>query len=378
MPKPTKPNKAFFSEQSGMEPLSEQEQQQLTGGDGSLEAEHLDLDPELLAIDGIGEGYDEFEEGNEEIPELTEEAFENLSEEEQLMSIMGGEGEDGEDDEGEDQQEGNNGDNNNGDNPKDGGSLEDVNIYEEGYEEENWDEEGMYDEEGVYDEEGGIEDESKDEDAYTEDGEDSKNPPKDECTCELGALSKDATGGIKDSSNLLSDLKNYLSEQSNFLNDQTPESLQDIGLTEAGVDRMLGTIDDVEALIDRVENGKMTFRFESTGVEGNNGETTKDINTGEYVITVDEGTNDFGVNTLLIHELAHAGQIMDGQVGFDANGNATMIGMEDELSAYQLMYDYMAGAEGTPDIATSESIINKFPGVYDDLPSTGGSCPVHG
>ena len=377
MEKRSKPNKAFFEDKNDMEPLSEQEQQRLTGGDGSVEAEHLDLDPELLAIDGIGEGYDEFEEGNEEIPELTEEAFENLSEEEQLMSIMGGEGEDGEDDEGEDQQEGNNGDNNNGDDPKDGGQLEDVHVNEEGYEEENWDEEGMYDEEGVYDEEGGMEDESKDEDGYIEDGEDSKNPPKDECTCELGALSKDATGEVKDSSNLLSDLKNYLSEQSDFLSDLTTESIQNFDLTEAGVDRMLGTIDDVEALIDRVENGKMTFRFESTGVEGNNGKTTKDINTGEYVVTVDEG-GEYNINELLVHELVHAGQIMDGQVGFDANGNATMIGMEDELSAYQLMYDFSAGAAGTPDIATSESIINKFPGVYDDLPSTGGSCPVHG
>ena len=125
-----------------MESLSEQEQQQSTGGDGSIEAEHLDLDPELLAIAGMDEN---FEESDEEIQELTEEAFENLSEEEQLMLIMGGEGEDGEDDTGEDEGDGGEG--------EEGGGGED--SIEDGGEDIAWEEEFP----PIYiDEDGGEED----------------------------------------------------------------------------------------------------------------------------------------------------------------------------------------------------------------------------
>ena len=174
MPKPTKPNKAFFEEKNDMEPLSEQEQQRLTGGDGSVEAEHLDLDPELLAIDGMGEGevYGEFEEGNEEIPELTEEAFENLSEEEQLMSIMGGEGEDGEDGEGEDEQEGEDQGGNNG-----GGNGGIVLPEEEIWGEEPEIDEGDGSNEDIFfeDEDSGQEDEGDDENEEQEQGEGEDN-----------------------------------------------------------------------------------------------------------------------------------------------------------------------------------------------------------
>lgn len=49
-----------------------------------------------------------------------------------------------------------------------------------------------------------------------------------------------------------------------------------------------------------------------------------------------------------------------------------MVGMEDEIEVYQLMYNLEAGANGQPEIATEESIKAKNSDIYDDLPANGG------
>jgi hypothetical protein len=54
------------------------------------------------------------------------------------------------------------------------------------------------------------------------------------------------------------------------------------------------------------------------------------------VIRVNAGA---GSNYLLVH----AGQILAGEIGFNDSGHVTLLGMEDEIKAYQLMYDFEAG-----------------------------------
>lgn len=99
------------------------------------------------------------------------------------------------------------------------------------------------------------------------------------------------------------------------------------------------------------------------------------MNTGEYVIRIDAGV---GSHYTLVHELVHAGQILTGEIGFNDSGHVTLLGMEDEIKAYQLMYDFEAGANNTPKHATAASILADHPGLYNNLPLKAGKCAVHG
>lgn len=199
-----------------------------------------------------------------------------------------------------------------------------------------------------------------------------------ECTCDLGSSAKVATGDIKDSAGLLGGLKTYLTDMKTHLNGLTAEQMKTSNISKEGRDRMLGAIGKVEGLIGKVEDSNRVFRFESSGQVGNGGGLTKDVATGEYVISIDQGNNTYGVNELLVHELVHASQALNGEIGFDSTGSATMVGMEDEIAAYQMMYDFGRGAVGPEKIATESGIKAEYPGIYDNLPASGGSCPVHG
>lgn len=79
----------------------------------------------------------------------------------------------------------------------------------------------------------------------------------------------------------------------------------------------------------------------------------------------------------MIHELVHIGQILDGEIGFNDNGVPTLLGLEDEMEAYQLMFDVEAGVGNTPQQATAEVVLAKDSS-YASLPVSGGKFAVHG
>lgn len=205
-------------------------------------------------------------------------------------------------------------------------------------------------------------------------------PQEPTCTCELGSSNQSSgTGQVLDSNNLLSGAKTFLNNQKTFLNGLNSQNMAASNLTQAGVDRMLATIGSVNALISRIENSGKRFRIETGTVAGAaTGEFLKDTATGEYVVKIDPSNQSNSTHGLLIHELVHAGQMLDGEIGFSSTGHSTMMGMEDEVEAYQLMYDFEAGAYFTPQTVTAASINAQFPNVYTNVPATGGKCPVHG
>lgn len=220
-----------------------------------------------------------------------------------------------------------------------------------------------------------------DDDPWEDHGGSPETEPEDEqeeCTCDMGSTANVATGDVKDEAGLLANLKTYLSDMKTHLNGLTAAQMDSFNITVDGKNSMLGTIGKVEGLISKVEDSNRVFRFESSGVAGNGGSISKDTGTNQYVISIDQGNNSYGVNELLVHELVHAGQVLDGGVGFDSNGQPTMVGMEDEVAAYQMMYDFGRGAAGPEKTATAENIKTDYPGMYDQLPAKGGSCPVHG
>ncbi|WP_316847124.1 hypothetical protein [Pedobacter psychrodurus] len=203
------------------------------------------------------------------------------------------------------------------------------------------------------------------------------------CTCEMQYKEiKEGENGeipeIKDPSNTLGTLKNILSTQQSSL----PNLVIHGDITQAGIDRQLNAVNRVASLVERIENSGMNIRIETSNNPNANGKgdglTSKDLSTGEYVVNISSTGNGYADYVLLVHELVHVGQILDGQIGFDSAGKATMIGMEDEIKAYQTMYDLDAGIYGTPKIATASNIKSDYPNVYDNLPTKGGKCPVHG
>ncbi|KAF5279306.1 hypothetical protein FQR65_LT15436 [Abscondita terminalis] len=58
-----------------------------------------------------------------------------------------------------------------------------------------------------------------------------------------------------------------------------------------------------------------------------------------------------------------------GDIGFDDSGSATMVGMEDEIAAYQLQSNFESGAKEEPKIATEEGIKSEFPNAYNQYSS---------
>jgi len=217
------------------------------------------------------------------------------------------------------------------------------------------------------------------------DGPENDEPEEEEkiCTCEMQY--KELKEGenaeipeIKDPSNTLGTLKNMLSTQKSSL----PNLVIQGDITQAGIDRQLNAVNRVANLVDRIENSGMNIRIEATNNPTGNGKgdglTSKDISTGEYVININSTGNGYADYVLLVHELVHIGQILDGEIGFDSAGKATMVGMEDEIEAYQTMYDLDAGVFGTPKIATASNIKSDYPNMYNNLPNKGGKCPVHG
>lgn len=193
------------------------------------------------------------------------------------------------------------------------------------------------------------------------------------CTCEVSTHEPGEIPEIKDANGLLSGLKTELASREATYKSMLKTGNFMPGITSAGVQSGLDAISKINKLITTVEDSNKSFRFELGSVSGSGGVTSKDLSTGEYVITVN--ANDYG---LLIHELVHAGQIESSEIGFDAAGNATMLGLDDEVKAYQLQYDFNAGASGNGLTATASSIKASYPGIYDKLPAKGGKCPVHG
>lgn len=221
-----------------------------------------------------------------------------------------------------------------------------------------------YDNDGTY---GGGGDGGADGDSDTD--EDEKEP---ECTCEIGLHEPGEITEIKDPDGLLSGLKSDLASKTTLFSDMLDTGAFPPAITRGGIESALAAIADINSLVDLVENSTKGYRFE---IDGNSagGSTSKDVTTGEYVVRIDKA-GDYG---LLIHELVHISQIQNGMIGFDSNGQPTMVGLEDEIQAYQMQYNYDAGGL-QPSTATAQSIKSNYPGMYDNLPMNGGGCPVHG
>lgn len=196
-----------------------------------------------------------------------------------------------------------------------------------------------------------------------------------ECTCELkNQPAADAPSDVKDGSNLLQNLKDRLSGNEKVYNDLLKSGTYPPGITKESVTAALSTISDARSMIKTMEDSNRGFRIESGGVDG---ETTKDTKTGEYVLRVGQSSNGYSNDALLLHEIVHANQILKGEVGFDATGHATMVGMEDEVAAYKLSLGFESGALPQPTVDAAY-VKSKFPGTYDNLPANGSKCPVHG
>lgn len=194
-----------------------------------------------------------------------------------------------------------------------------------------------------------------------------------QCTCEIGPNENNSQiPEITDSNNLLSNLKTELNSRLNLYNNILTSGNLPPGIQQSGIHFGITTINQIMSIINNFENSGKSYQFILNPNMGNSGETTKDINSNQYIITV--GNGDFG---LLIHEIMHINQIENGQVGFDQNGNPTMLGLDDELTAFQLQFNFEAGASGNPTLATENYILTNYPH-YNNLPKTGGSCPVHG
>jgi hypothetical protein len=205
------------------------------------------------------------------------------------------------------------------------------------------------------------------------------DPPGDEpeCTCELGTNGEtNSNEGIKDPNGIFGSLKSFLSEQTSNLIALTPSQVAQFG---GGVQRQLIAFAKATSLVHRIEDSGKTIRIEVADLkQAGSGLTSKDISNGDYVIEIHPGNNIFGNNTLLMHELVHFNQILDGELGFDSQGNVTLLGIEDEIEAYQMAYDLESGAGLPPIQATAEHIYKEYPGVYDKLPASGVKCALHG
>ncbi|GHE28991.1 hypothetical protein [Sphingobacterium griseoflavum] len=206
--------------------------------------------------------------------------------------------------------------------------------------------------------------------------------PEEECTCELSSPKPlGLPSGISDPNSLLSKLGgNVTSQMKSLIDNKASLIANNPSVTEESIARQLATYDKIINMIDSIENSGYSFRVErgnlganSSTIQGGFGKAEN----GQYVITID-AHGGFSEDEMLVHELYHAFQMINGEIGFDANGVPTMVGMEDEIAAYQLQYDFGAGAANSPKIATEADIRAEHPGVYDNLTSQGGSCPVHG
>lgn len=180
---------------------------------------------------------------------------------------------------------------------------------------------------------------------------------------------------INDPDCVYEDFKNYLEEQKEVLD----------GIVESGNVPAGFTVEDFQSYLDRIEqmletlhdmetNG-VAYRFE-VGAGESAGETSYDTDTGEIVIRVNNA-EDTG---LIAHEVYHVQQIMNGELGFDENGNVTGLTIEDEVAAFQVQYEIKWGARAGEvdwdgDLSsgwevTEEWLLEKFP-IYEDLPSEG-------
>lgn len=213
------------------------------------------------------------------------------------------------------------------------------------------------------------------------------NPEKEEedkeCTCEKSVPKKFGQDtGLKDPNNIISNLGADITNNMKYLIDHGNTLISDNTISQQGYNRMLSTYNTVINIMSAIDNSGYNFRIEYADLETSNNQASGGLykeSDGNYVIAIDASNlPSSGVNGLIIHELYHAYQVINGQIGFDNSGNPTMIGMEDEIAAYQLQYNFDAGAAGTPKTATEAGLKADYPNIYDNLPSQGGKCAVHG
>ena len=78
---------------------------------------------------------------------------------------------------------------------------------------------------------------------------------------------------------------------------------------------------------------------------------------------------------LLAHELTHCEQYLRGDISFDEYGNAGVLyDLNDEVEAYTVQNYIERGIGGYNE--TKESILKKYPGIYDKIPKENRSVRV--
>lgn len=223
--------------------------------------------------------------------------------------------------------------------------------------------------------------------------ENNEEEEKDECTCSRSIVGM-GEGLTTDSTNLV-----------NNLNAALAADLKNPAINQTFKD----TLNSIQTTLNRIGDTNFNLVVQYGDAKGSGGLTTLRDNT-DIVVTLDSsqfvysedvyvlGTllhkkgdiNYAAANNVLVHELKHVEQFLDGRIGFDAIDNEKVLsyGVEDEVEAFAQAENY--STLGNPEkeitaewVKRQEITVTGADGTatqvkpYENL-GNGGNCPIHG
>lgn len=225
-------------------------------------------------------------------------------------------------------------------------------------------------------------------------GDNNEEEEQDECTCSQGIVGQ-GSGLLMDSTGVEKNLSAAITADLN--NPDTNQSFKN-------------TLNGIQTILNRIGNSNFNLVIEFGDAKGSDGLTSLQDNEN-LIVTLDRsklvyendtfvpGTNivmnkqgelnNALVNNVLVHELKHVEQFLDGRIGFESFDNEKLLnyGVEDEVEAFSFAESYSSFGGSTEHI-TSDWVKNQEIKVTKDGVETtykpyetlgnGGNCPVHG
>lgn len=225
-------------------------------------------------------------------------------------------------------------------------------------------------------------------------GDNNEEEEQDECTCSQGIVGQ-GSGLLMDSTGVEKNLSAAITADLN--NPDTNQSFKN-------------TLNGIQTILNRIGDSNFNLVIEFGDAKGSDGLTSLQDNKN-LVVTLDrsqlvyendvlvpgtsiimhkQGDLDNSlVNNVLVHELKHVEQFLDGRIGFESFDNEKVLnyGVEDEVEAFAFAQSYSTFG-GSTDNITSEWVKNQEIKVTKDGVETtykpyenlgnGGNCPIHG